>query len=96
MLPEQPPVIVVDNGSGDDSAEAVARCFPAVEVVALARNAGAAASPLQDGGDVAVLGFLACTCVIRRAAFLGVGGFSELLFFIGEERLLAYDLAAAG
>lgn len=40
--------------------------------------------------------FLACACVVRRAAFLGVGGFSELLFFIGEERLLAYDLAAAG
>jgi GT2 family glycosyltransferase len=43
-----------------------------------------------------VLGFLACACVVRKAAFLSIGGFSELLFFVGEERLLAYDLAAAG
>jgi cellulose synthase/poly-beta-1,6-N-acetylglucosamine synthase-like glycosyltransferase len=159
-LPDRPPVIVVDNGSADGSAQAAARCFPGVEVVALARNAGAAArnsgvwrartpyvafsdddswwhagalrraarvldadprlglvaartlvgpggepdpvneamaaSPLRDGGNAAVLGFLACACVVRRAAFLGVGGFSELLFFVGEEQLLAYDLAAAG
>jgi len=159
-LPEQPPVIVVDNGSGDGSAAAAARCFPGVEVVALARNAGAAArnvgvrqartpyvafsdddswwqagalrraaaaldadprlglvaartlvgprrepdpvneamaaSPLRDSGGAAVLGFLACACVVRKAAFVAVGGFSELLFFVGEEQLLAYDLAAAG
>lgn len=44
----------------------------------------------------AVLGFLACASVVRRRAFLDVGGFSPLLFFVGEERLLAYDLAAAG
>ena len=43
-----------------------------------------------------VLGFLACACVVRKEAFLSIGGFSELLFFVGEERLLAYDLAAAG
>ncbi len=159
-LPEQPPVIMVDNDSDDGSAEAATRRFPGVEVVALARNAGAAArnagvrrartpyvafsdddswwqagalrraaaaldadprlglvaartlvgpgrepdpvnqvmaaSPLRDGGDAAVLGFLGCACVVRKAAFVGVGGFSELLFFVGEERLLAYDLAAAG
>jgi glycosyltransferase involved in cell wall biosynthesis len=34
---------MVDNGSADGSAEAAARRFPRVEVVALARNAGAAA-----------------------------------------------------
>ncbi len=159
-LPERPPVIVVDNGSEDGSAQAVSRWFPGIEVIALPRNTGAAArnvgvrragtpyvafsdddswwqagalaraaaaldaysrlgliaartlvgaarepdpvnqamaaSPLRDGEDAAVLGFLACACVVRRAAFLGVGGFSELLFFVGEERLLAYDLAAAG
>jgi GT2 family glycosyltransferase len=159
-LPERPPVIVVDNGSADGSAEAAAQSFPAVEVVALARNAGAAArnagvrraqtpyvafsdddswwepgalataaevfdadprlgliaartlvgpgcqpdpvnaamarTPLRDNGAAEVLGFLACACVVRKAAFLGIGGFSELLFFVGEERLLAYDLAAAG
>jgi GT2 family glycosyltransferase len=43
-----------------------------------------------------VLGFLACAAVVRRAAFLAVGGFSELLFIGGEEQLLAMDLAAAG
>jgi GT2 family glycosyltransferase len=43
-----------------------------------------------------VLGFLACSAVLRRAAFLGVGGFSRVLFFFGEEQLLCYDLAAAG
>jgi GT2 family glycosyltransferase len=43
-----------------------------------------------------VLGFVACGAVVRRAAYLGAGGFSDVLFFIGEERLLALDLAAAG
>jgi GT2 family glycosyltransferase len=43
-----------------------------------------------------VLGFLACAAVVRRAAFLEVGGFSELLFIGAEERLLALDLASAG
>lgn len=43
-----------------------------------------------------VLGFLACAAVVRREAFMQVGGFAEVLFFVGEERLLAYDLAAAG
>ena len=58
-------------------------------------NEAMAASPLWEGGGAAVLGFLACACVVRKTAFVGVGGFSELLFFVGEERLLAYDLAAA-
>ena len=43
-----------------------------------------------------VLGFLACSAVLRRQAFCEVGGFSRVLFFVGEERLLCYDLAAAG
>ena len=59
-------------------------------------NAAMARSPLRENGAAEVLGFLACACVVRKAAFLGIGGFSELLFFVGEERLLAYDLAAAG
>ena len=42
-LPEQPAVIVVDNGSGDGSASRVAQQFPAVRVLALSRNIGAAA-----------------------------------------------------
>jgi GT2 family glycosyltransferase len=43
-----------------------------------------------------VLGFLCCSAVVRRAAFLAAGGFDPVLFFVGEERLLAWDLAAAG
>ena len=34
--------------------------------------------------------------MLRRQAFCEVGGFSKVLFFVGEERLLCYDLAAAG
>jgi GT2 family glycosyltransferase len=43
-----------------------------------------------------VLGFVACGAVVRRAAFLGCGGFDDRLGLGGEERLLAVDLAAAG
>jgi len=59
-------------------------------------NAVMARSPLRDGDQAEVLGFLACACVVRKDAFLRAGGFSRLLFFAGEEQLLAYDLAAAG
>ncbi|MGW3078293.1 glycosyltransferase family 2 protein [Kitasatospora sp. NPDC001132] len=58
-----------------------------------------AASPLGTGADLpgpSVLGFLACASVVRRRAFLGVGGFHRLLHFGGEETLLALDLTAAG
>lgn len=58
-----------------------------------------AASPLPTAPGApgpSVLGFLACAAVLRRDAFLQVGGFSPLLFVFGEETLLAYDLAAAG
>jgi GT2 family glycosyltransferase len=58
-----------------------------------------AASPL--GRDPAlpgpsILGFLACSAMVRKVAFEGVGGFSPLLHFRGEERLLSWDLAANG
>jgi cellulose synthase/poly-beta-1,6-N-acetylglucosamine synthase-like glycosyltransferase len=61
-------------------------------------NAVMKASPLPSGQlpGPRVLGFLGCAAVVRRAAFLAVGGFSELLFFGCEEQLLAMDLAAAG
>jgi GT2 family glycosyltransferase len=158
-----PPVIVVDNGSEDGTAQAVRERFPAVQVLALSRNRGAAArnlgvqaarlpyvafsdddswwapgaleraaaildrhpqlgllaartlvgpeertdpvsalmanSPLPatvSAPGPSVLGFLACSAVLRREAFLQVGGFNPVLFFLGEETLLAYDLAAAG
>lgn len=62
-------------------------------------NAVLAASPLPREPDLPgrpVLGFLACACVVRRDAFLAAGGYHPLLFFGGEETLLAYDLAADG
>jgi GT2 family glycosyltransferase len=43
-----------------------------------------------------VLGFVCCASVVRREAFLRVGGFNPVLFFPGEERLFSWDLAAAG
>jgi len=43
-----------------------------------------------------VLGFLACGAIVRRAAYLDVGGFHPLLGIGGEEALLAMDLRAAG
>jgi GT2 family glycosyltransferase len=43
-----------------------------------------------------VLSFPAFAAVVRRDAYTAVGGFSPLLFFGGEEHLLALDLAAAG
>jgi GT2 family glycosyltransferase len=62
-------------------------------------NAVLAASPLGQPDDLPgppVLGFLACGAVVRRAAFLAAGGFDEVLFFFGEESLLAWDVTAAG
>ncbi|ANZ35778.1 glycosyl transferase [Lentzea guizhouensis] len=54
-------------------------------------------SPLGEGvAGPAVLGFLACSAIVRRQAFEEVGGFSPVLFFRGEETLLSWDLAAAG
>jgi N-acetylglucosaminyl-diphospho-decaprenol L-rhamnosyltransferase len=40
-LPEQPPVVVVDNGSTDGTSQAVAEGFPAVDLVSPGRNLGA-------------------------------------------------------
>jgi GT2 family glycosyltransferase len=43
-----------------------------------------------------VLGFISCGAIVRREAFLQVGGFDEVVFFLGEEERVAVDLAAAG
>lgn len=43
-----------------------------------------------------VLGFAACAAVVRRSAFLAVGGFDEVVRFPGEEERVALDLDAAG
>ena len=56
-------------------------------------------SPLPAGGPLPgppVLGFLACGAVVRRSAFLEVGGFHEDLATGAEETLLAVDLATRG
>ncbi|MEX3655175.1 MULTISPECIES: glycosyltransferase family 2 protein [Mycolicibacterium] len=43
-----------------------------------------------------ILGFLACSAMVRKSAFQAGGGFSDILHFRGEEQLLALDLAAKG
>jgi len=56
-------------------------------------------SPLPPADDLpgpSVLGFIACGSVVRRAAFLDVGGFDVRLGVGGEEELLSVDLAARG
>lgn len=55
-------------------------------------------SPLDNPGPPgrAVLGFVACGAVLRRRAFLEVGGFRSGLGIGGEEELLCLDLAAGG
>ena len=161
-LPEQPPVVVVDNGSADATPAMVARDFPQVRLIRLARNIGAAArnvgvrhldtsyaafcdddtwweagmlaqaadlldaypqvavlsarvlvgpeqredpacaamaaSPLPSDGlpGPALLGFLAGAAVVRRHAFLLVGGYEPKFFLGGEEALLTLDLVMRG
>lgn len=58
-----------------------------------------AASPLPRPAGVdrpVLLGFIACAAMVRRDAFLAVGGFDDVVRFPGEEERLALDLAAAG
>jgi GT2 family glycosyltransferase len=60
-----------------------------------------ARSPLDSSGDGAeigprILGFVACATLVRRDAFLRVGGFDDVIRFPGEEERVAIDLAAAG
>jgi GT2 family glycosyltransferase len=163
QLPEQPHVIVVDNGSTDNTAAMVRIRFPSVSLIRLPRNHGAvarnvgvllartpvvafadddsawepgslaaaarymerhprlaliaartlvgpkrrvddlstamAAAPLGHEPDLpgpSILGFLACAAVVRREAFLRAGGFDPVVFFMGEEDRLAYDLQRLG
>jgi glycosyltransferase involved in cell wall biosynthesis len=44
----------------------------------------------------ALLGFIACGAVVRREAFLEVGGFDPVVEFAGEEERVALDLAVRG
>jgi len=62
-------------------------------------NEAMARSPLPPDGEAPgprVLGFVACGAVVRRAAYLAVGGFHPTYGIGGEEELLALDLATAG
>jgi N-acetylglucosaminyl-diphospho-decaprenol L-rhamnosyltransferase len=162
-LPEQPVIIVVDNGSTDGTVQLLTDRFPESTVISLDRNIGAAArnvgvrraatryvalcdddawwapgalgraadlldayprlavitgrvmvgleeredptcrvmaaSPLSFPTPLPgppVLGFLAGASMVRRSAFLTVGGFEAKFFLGGEEAMVAADLAAAG
>jgi GT2 family glycosyltransferase len=162
-LPEKPRILVVDNGSSDDTVAEVARQYPGIEVCATGANLGASGrnlgiqlldqpyiamcdddtwwkpgslrravdlfdahprlavacarvlvgtdeqidptcldmeeSPLPAEPEMPgppLLGFLAGASVVRRSAFMNVGGFEPRFFIGGEEELLAVDLAAAG
>jgi GT2 family glycosyltransferase len=56
-------------------------------------------SPLRseyDAPGTPVLGFMACAAIVRRSAFLEVGGFHPAMGIGGEEQLLSWDLAARG
>ena len=58
-----------------------------------------AASPLPPSPKipgVPVLGFLACAAVVRRSAYLEVGGFDRRFGIGSEETLVALDLASRG
>ncbi|WMY77350.1 glycosyltransferase [Citricoccus sp. I39-566] len=62
-------------------------------------NAVLADSPLgpaSAGSGPRLLGFVACAAMVRRSAFLQVGGFDPVVRFPGEEERVALDLAASG
>jgi GT2 family glycosyltransferase len=62
-------------------------------------SAAMAAAPLgtsPGGAGPDVLGFAACAAVVRRSAYLAVGGFDDVVRFPGEEERLTLDLASAG
>lgn len=162
-LPEAPEVVLVDNASRDGTGALVRRRFPAVRVIRLAENRGAAGrnvgvaatraryaafaeddswyepgalraaadlldrhpdvavlnahvrvgeaarpdplhgemvgTPVPDRHDLPghrILSFLEGVSVVRRSAFLAVGGFDRRLGIGGPEQHLAADLLAAG
>lgn len=62
-------------------------------------NARMAASPLPNTLGIRgseLVGLLGGACMVRRDAFLAVGGYDPRLFLGGEEALLAIDLLTAG
>jgi GT2 family glycosyltransferase len=63
-------------------------------MVTLLANSALGWEPQLPGPSI--LGFLACSAMVRKSAFEGAGGFSPVLHFRGEERLLSLDMAALG
>jgi GT2 family glycosyltransferase len=63
-------------------------------MVSMLANSALGWDPQLPGPSI--LGFLACSAMVRKSAFEGAGGFSPVLHFRGEERLLALDLAVLG
>lgn len=62
-------------------------------------SAEMAASPLIDEPDIpgaVLLGFMAGAVIVRREAYLGVGGYDPRFFIGGEEETLSFKLADAG
>jgi len=53
-------------------------------------------TPTADSAHRRVLGFIACGAVVRRSAYLQVGGFHVRFGIGGEEELLSLDLATHG
>ncbi|WP_285742506.1 glycosyltransferase [Lentzea sp. NBRC 105346] len=162
-LPDRAPIILVDNGSSDGTADAVARRHPDVVLIRARTNLGALGRNLavrrittpyvafcdddtrwQPGAltraadlldahprlasvtgrclvepeltedpitpelrhspvpgpawlpGPALLGVLAGLSMFRLSAFREAGGFSDRMWFSGEEELLAIDMAALG
>jgi GT2 family glycosyltransferase len=88
LLDDHPRVALITGRvrmAADGSVDAVTRKH---------RAAVLGTTPGGPGPDV--LSYPAFATVVRREAYLSVGGFSPLLFFGGEEHLLGLDLAAAG
>ncbi|GAB4027447.1 glycosyltransferase family 2 protein [Spirosoma gilvum] len=56
-------------------------------------------SPLTDPRPLpgpAILGFVCCAVVVRREAFLSIGGFHKRFAIAGEERLFSVDMRTKG
>ncbi|WP_128546865.1 glycosyltransferase family 2 protein [Larkinella soli] len=162
-LPENPPIIITDNGSTDGTPQRVRDAFPQVTVLELGRNHGCSGrnfgvkhartpliafcdddswwepgaltraagyfrqyphlgvlagrvlvgedqhedpvceamrtSPITSPKPLpgpAVLGFVCCAAVVRRDAFLEVGGFHPAFGIAGEERMFSVDMRTKG
>jgi fatty-acid peroxygenase len=52
--------------------------------------------PASSSGHPTLLGFVACATMVRRQAFLDVGGFDDVVRFPGEEERVALDLVGRG